>query len=148
MPEAARTISSPAEFKEISMNRKLASGLSFAAIVAAAAAAAVLAPRPAIADDITVETTPFVSTRTRADVQAELFRQPELVSRATTEWALQINEASSFKSATTPQQLRQEYTASRRQVHALSGEDSGSSYLKMTPPLPGESTRMMGAPAR
>ena len=46
------------------MNRKLASGLSFAAMAVAAAVAAMLSPPPAFADDITVETAPFVSSRT------------------------------------------------------------------------------------
>jgi hypothetical protein len=129
------------------MNRKLASGLSFAAIAAAAAAAAMLAPPPALADDITVDTTPFVGSRTRADVRAELLKHPEPVSNATSEWALQINEPAALKSAATPQQLREEYTAARWQVHALYGEDSGSSTLKMTPPH-SDATRVMGAPAQ
>lgn len=129
------------------MNRKLASGLSFAAIAAAATAAALLAPRQALADDITVDPTPFVSSRTRADVQAELLNQPQRVSNTTSEWALQRSEPSTFKSAATPQQLRDEYAASRWQVNALYGEDSGSFYLKGTPPSP-DSTRVMGAPAQ
>jgi hypothetical protein len=128
------------------MNRKLVSGLSFAAMAAAAAVAAMLTPPPAIADDITMDTTPFVSTRARADVQAELLQQPGSVSTATSESKLQVNEAAYFKSAITPQQRQQEYAASRQQVHALSSEDSGSSYLKMTPPYAGDPTRVMGAP--
>ena len=130
------------------MNRKLASGLSFAAMAAAATVAAMLAPQPANADDITVETTPFVSTRARADVRSELLNQPGGVSTASSEWKMQVNEAASFKSAVTPQQRQQEYTASRQQVQALSGEDSGSSYLKMTPPYAGDPARVMGAPAQ
>jgi hypothetical protein len=130
------------------MNRKLASSLWYAAMAAAAILAAMLAPPPAIADDITVETTPFVSTRTRAEVQNELLNQPGSASTASSEWKMQVNEAAYFKSSITPQQRQQEYTASRQQVHALSSEDSGSSYLKMTPPYAGDPARVMGAPAQ
>lgn len=59
------------------MNRNLASALTIGATAAAAVAVAALGPAKAYADDITIDTTPFVSSKSRAEVQAELMRQPD-----------------------------------------------------------------------
>jgi hypothetical protein len=131
------------------MNRNLSSVLALAAVAAAAAAAtaALVLPRTAYADDITIDPTPFVSTRTRADVRSELLGRADILRHQSSEWALQSNEPTAFKSPFTPQQAREEYRASRVQVNALNGEDSGSAYFKMSPLRVNPATSM-GAPAR
>ena len=56
------------------MNRHFASTLTFAATAAAIACAAAMASSSAYAETPTIDTTPFVSTRSRAEVQADLMR--------------------------------------------------------------------------
>jgi len=99
------------------MNRYLATSL-----VALAAAIA----SPAFADDITPETTPFVSTASRAAVQAELnaFRQA-----GTSPWSQVYNPLASFASRQTRAQVTGEFLQSRDQVEAFTAEDSGSFHL-------------------
>ncbi|HWI84369.1 hypothetical protein [Ramlibacter sp.] len=130
------------------MTRNLAAALSFTAVAAAsvAATAALVLPRTAIADDITVDTTPFVSARTRTDVRGELLAQPAL---ARTEWALQ-KDSYQLKGPLTPAEVRADYVAGRREVSALTAEDSGSSYFKMKPlaASAAAATATMGAPAQ
>jgi hypothetical protein len=83
----------------------------------------------AFADDITIDTTPFVSTRTQAEVQAELV---QFKKSGTSPWSIQYNPLASFKSTVSSEQVTAEYIASRSEVAAFNGEDSGSSYLAAT----------------
>ena len=94
----------------------------FTALVLAATAVA----GNAFADDITVDTTPFVSTKSRAEVQAELtsFKQA-----GTSPWSMQYNPLRTFKTDTTRAEVTAQYVNSRDQVAALNSEDSGSAYL-------------------
>jgi hypothetical protein len=95
--------------------------------VLAVAAFAALASAAARADDITIDNTPFQSSRTRAEVQAELahFR-----SSGVNPWSMQYNQLAGFNSGNTRAQVQAEYLAERNQVAAMSGEDSGSAYLR------------------
>lgn len=116
------------------MNDKLASSLTIAstAVAAFALAAASLGSGNAYADDITIDPTPFVSSRTRAEVQAEIMGQAEVLRGESAEWAMQQNavaEPSNYTSG----QAKAEYIAARREVNALNGEDSGSAYLASLP---------------
>lgn len=111
------------------MNRHFAHALAFTATTAAVACAALIASSPAYAENPTVDDTPFVSTRSRAEVQAELMSQPELLSAGAHEWRMQRNEPSQLRSASTREQVRAQYLAAREEVRALTSEDSGSSYL-------------------
>lgn len=123
------------------MTRKIALAMEIAAGVAAVAAAAAITSGKAYAEDITIDNSPFVSTRSRAEVRAELMNKGGF-----TEWALQLND-SSIKSSYTKGQARADYVAARDEVRALNGEDSGSAYLGRK--LPGVNARaVMGAPAR
>jgi len=115
------------------MNRKLASALSITTTAAAVFAVAAIASGNAYADDITVDNTPFVSSRTRADVRAEVMGQSELLRNASSEWSMQLNQAPQSTSGYTRAQATAEYIAARKQVQALNGEDSGSSYLAALP---------------
>lgn len=98
------------------MNRNFA----LAVVIAAAAAG------NAFADDITIETTPFKSTASRAQVQSELaaFR-----SSGSSPWADEYNQLSAFSSSKTRAQVVAEFRSARQEVAALTAEDSGSSYM-------------------
>jgi hypothetical protein len=102
--------------KESTMNRNIA----FAFVLATAAAG------NAFADDITVETTPFVSTMTRAEVQADM---QQARSSGIDPWAQDYDQLAGFRSERTRADVTAEYTAERASVSALNGEDSGSVYL-------------------
>ncbi|HEY8357846.1 MAG TPA: DUF4148 domain-containing protein [Ramlibacter sp.] len=102
--------------REIIMNRNFA----LAALLAVAASGS------ALADDITIDATPFVSSLTHAEVQAELAR---FKKSGTSPWSIQYNPLASFKSAVTVDQAMAAYRAARSEVAAFNGEDSGSSFL-------------------
>lgn len=127
------------------MNRDIESLLAIAAVgaIAAAAAAAMALPRTAFADDITIETQPFVSSRTRGEVQQELLGQARQVRAAANEWSQQ--QGMVLKGQVTVPEVRADFVANRREVTALTAEDSGSSWFKMKP-LPGSGTAVMGGP--
>jgi hypothetical protein len=122
---------SPLAQKEIQMNRKLATTLTVVSTAAAAFAFAAMASGNAYADDITIDPTPFVSSRTRAEVQSEVMGQAEALRMANSEWSMQQNVLP--QSTVTRAQVTQEYIAARHEVNALNGEDSGSSYLASLP---------------
>jgi hypothetical protein len=127
------------------MNRKLASTLAFASTTAAVLAFAAIASGNAYADDITIDNTPFVSSKSRAEVQAEVIGQSGLLSNASSEWSLQMNGPAQPNSAYTREAAQAEYIASRDEVNARNAEDGGSSYFA---PLPRSATVVMGGPAR
>ena len=99
------------------MNRKIASAL----VIAAAAVAG-----NAFADDITIDTTPFNGTKSRAEVRAEL---DQFKRSGTSPWSTQYNPLAKFQSTASRAQVVAEYVASRNEVAAFGGEDSGSRYL-------------------
>jgi hypothetical protein len=111
------------------MNRKLASTLSITSTAAAIFAVAAIASGSAYADDITIDTTPFVSTKTRAEVRAEVMGQAERLRIASSELSMQSYQAPMAASGYTRAQAKADYIAARDQVKALNAEDSGSSYL-------------------
>jgi hypothetical protein len=114
------------------MNRNLASTLTIVSTGAVAFALATMAPGAAYADDITIDNTPFVSTRTRAEVQAEVMGRAEQLRMATSEWSTQQHQA--FQpGGLTRAQVQAEYIASRPEANALNSEDSGSSYFAALP---------------
>lgn len=98
-------------------SRKLATALVLAATALAG---------NAFADDITVDTTPFVSSKSRAQVQAEL---TQFKQAGTSPWSIQYNPLRSFTSNTTRADVTAQYLDSRNQVAAFTGEDSGSTFL-------------------
>jgi hypothetical protein len=131
--------------KEITMNRNFASILTVTTTAAAVLAVAAIASGNAYADDITIDTTPFVSTKTRAEVRAEVMGQP--LTSAASEWAMQLNDVPQFNSGYTREQARAEYIAARDEVNARNAEDSGSSYFAALPRSTGPGVIMAG-PAR
>lgn len=95
------------------MNRNIA----FALVLSAAGAVQ--------ADDPTPEPG-FQSTRSRAEVIAEMqqFRRSGIDP-----WAQDYNHLARFQGSRTRAEVRNEYIAERAAVAALNGEDSGSVYL-------------------
>ncbi len=92
-------------------------------IIAIALAAATGA---AFADDITVEATPFASSASRAQVQAEFeqFKQAGVKP-----WSNQYNPLVQFSSKRTRAEVTADYIDARDEVAAFNGQDSGSAYL-------------------
>jgi hypothetical protein len=107
--------------KEATMNRK-----TFAAALVLLASAG-----SALADDISIDNTRFVSSKSRAEVQAEL----QQFQRAGVDpWAQDYNPLQSFASGKSRAQVTAEYVASRDEVAALTGEDSGATRLAARTP--------------
>ena len=111
------------------MTRKLATTLTIVSTAAAAFAFAAIASGNAYADDITIDPTPFVSSRTRAEVQSEVMGQGEALRMANSEWSTQMNTAHLPQSTLTRAQVRQEYISARREANAFNAEDSGSTSM-------------------
>lgn len=97
------------------MKAKIASALLFAAVAGSA-----------LAETPTVVTEPFASSKSRAEVQAELHAYKKA---GVNPWSMSYNPLTSFKSATSREQVTAQYVASRTEVNAIHGEDSGSSYF-------------------
>jgi hypothetical protein len=116
------------------MNRtapKLVSSLAYAATVTAAALAVTLISSAAWAETPTVDDTPFVSTRTRAEVRAEVLSQRSSLSAAAGEWATYLPQLypRPATGSVTREQLKAQYIAERDRVKAMNGEDSGSAFI-------------------
>jgi hypothetical protein len=127
------------------MNRKLASTLTITSTAAAIFAVAAIASGNAYADDITIDNTHFVSTKTRAEVRAEVMGQAEQLRIANSEWGMQSNHAAQPTSGYTRAQATAEYIAARSQVSAMTAEDSGSSYVAAAPRSTGSGVIMAGS---
>jgi hypothetical protein len=112
--------------------------------VGAFAAVAAFASTAANADDITIDNTPFQSTRTRAEVLAEL---GQFKKSGVNPWSNRYNQLAGFNSSKTRAQVQAEYVAARNEVAAMSGEDSGSAYLAQLPGGYNGSTTLAGTPA-
>lgn len=98
------------------MNRTFALSLLVAAAVAG----------NAFADDITIDTTPFSSSLSRAQVQAELAQYKQ---SGVNPWSNAYNQLRGFTSTATREQVVGQYIAERDRVAAFTGEDSGSALL-------------------
>ena len=111
----------------------------------AVAAFAAFASAAARADDITIDNTPFQSTRTRAEVQAELAQYKQ---SGVNPWALNYDQLAGFHSTRTRAEVQAEYRAERNQVAVMNGEDSGSAYLSQLAAAHNNvSTTLAGTPA-
>ena len=88
------------------------------------------------AESPTVDSSVFVSARSGSEVQAELasFRQSGIDP-----WAIAYQPLRELHGSTSRAQVQADYLAARDEVHALSGEDSGSAYLarRRAAPAPG-----------
>ncbi|MDP3821687.1 MAG: hypothetical protein Q8R33_09440 [Burkholderiales bacterium] len=129
------------------MKNELASAITVGAMAVGATAMMAFANGDALADDITIDNTPFVSAVSRDEVKGILKAHPDLVRRAASEWALQENQAAQARSTFTSAEAKAAYIKERREVAALNGEDSGSSSPWVLKARPGDAA-IMGAPAR
>lgn len=102
------------------MNRKSLAIL----LVAAAAAGSAFAETPTVVND------DFVSTRTRAQVQAELlaYRQAGV-----NPWSIRYNPLDHFRSNARRADVTAAYVAEREAVAAIGSEDSGAAYFAQSP---------------
>lgn len=133
------------------MERNLASILALASTAAITVTLAAVAPGDAQADDITIDNTAFTSSRTRADIRAELLGQRTAWKMDAGELAMQQNYLPPIKSVSTREQVKAEYKASRESVRRLLGEDSGSSYFAgsaLARDVTAGTTATMGGPSR
>lgn len=127
------------------MNRNLPSAIASGAVTTIALlAVAVIASTTAYADDITVEQSPFVSSRTREEVSAEL----KIPYPGGNPWSGAYNMFEA-RSTATSEQIQGEYIMTRDRANAFHGEDSGSVYIsKAQGSVAPSSASAMGAPAR
>jgi hypothetical protein len=95
------------------------------------AAIALVAASSAFAETPLADTTPFTSTRSRAEVQAEL---QQYKTAGVNPWAQSYNPLRSFHGAKSRAQVTAEYLQSRDETAALTSEDSGSAYLSARTP--------------
>jgi Domain of unknown function (DUF4148) len=86
---------------------------------------ACIAAGPAFADDISLDPQPFVSTLTRAQVNEELNQFRHSVNP----WADDYSQMAQSGSTSTRAEVQAGYLASRDEVAAFTGEDSGSVYM-------------------
>jgi hypothetical protein len=81
---------------------------------------------PALADDITVDPHPFVSTTTRAQVLEDL---RQFQQAGANPWADNYDLIAQHHGTMTRAQVTAGYLGARSEVAAFTGEDSGSGYL-------------------
>lgn len=101
-----------------------------------------LAATSAFAETPTVVKDDFVSARSRADVQAELFAYKKT---GVNPWSTSYNQLRGFRSATSRDKVIADYIASRDEVAAINGEDSGSAYFAQAH-RNGATTTLAGTP--
>lgn len=129
------------------MTHEMASAIGIAAVATIAFTTITFTPADALADDITMDTSRFVSSASRDEVRAIVKDQPQLVLQAASEWALQDNQAPRLQSTYTSAQARAAYIIDRRSVAALTAEDSGSNSPWLLKARPAD-TATMGGPQR
>jgi hypothetical protein len=110
-----------------------------ALVLAAAALAATASHAGDISGDISADATPFVGTRSRAEVQAELVQFKQSGPNV---WATSYNQLAQFQPQRSRGEVKAEFLAARGQVEALGGEDSGSRFLVRSRAARADATRV------
>jgi hypothetical protein len=77
----------------------------------------------------------FVSTKSRDEVLAEW---QAFKASGVNPWSSTYNPLKSLKSTKTRDEVQADFLASRKQVEAFTGEDSGSAYLAANPAAPSQ----------
>ena len=111
------------------MNQRLASTFGFSGTVLAATLAAACMASTAHAEYPSVDILNFVGTRTTGDVREEVMSDRALVSTASNEWSTQRYQSQPMDRSLTRGEVRDGYLDARDEVHAMTAEDSGSSWL-------------------
>ena len=97
----------------------------------------------ALADDPTIVNEQFVGTKTRSEVNADLAAYR---AAGVNPWATSYQPLKYFKSATSREAVVADYLASRNEVRALTGEDSGSAYLAQARGVQFPTSTLAGTP--
>ncbi|WP_427912992.1 hypothetical protein ACPWT1_20600 [Ramlibacter sp. MMS24-I3-19] len=113
------------------MTSRFASNLAFAGTVLAASFASALMAGGVRAETYPTEIRDFAGTRSRAEVQAEVTGDRSLQA-ASNELSTQ-GQVQPMQSGYTRAEARAGYIASRDEVRALNGEDSGSAWMAHAP---------------
>lgn len=87
----------------------------------------------------------FTSTQSRAQVLAELHAYKQA---GVNPWSTSYNPLRSFQGSNTRAAVVADYLASRDEVHALTGEDSGSAYLAQARSRDVPASLLAGQPRR
>lgn len=98
----------------------------------------------AFAETPTIVTEPFVSTKSVAEVRAEL---DAYKAAGVNPWATSYQPLKYFKSTASRDVVVADYLASRNEVKALNGEDSGSAYLAQLRGFGMPASTLAGTPA-
>jgi len=109
------------------MNTRYASTFGFSGTVIVATLAAACMTGTARAEYPSVDILNFHGTRTTAEVRGELDRST--VSTASNEWSTQRTASQPMDNGFTRAEARAGYIGARDEVHAMTGEDSGSSWM-------------------
>ena len=126
------------------MNRNLASALAFATTTAAAVVLSVIGSGNARADDVSMDTSRFVSSTSRADVRSGVLGQTDLLRASSSEFQ---RTPVMQKSDYTSRQAKSDYIAERAAVYATNAEDSGAAYYARQVRSP-KAAAMLGGSAR
>ena len=110
----------------------------------AIALATLAAAGQAFADDITIETTPFVPSLGRAQVQQEL---AQFQAAGVDPWSRAYDPLKSFRGTATRAEVTAEYLRSRDAGAAFTGEDSGSAFLAGDRPEGARPSTLAGQPS-
>ena len=111
---------------------------TLAALLLACSAGGALAESPLVFVD-----PPFVASKTRAEVQAELAAYRK---SGVNPWSNSYNPVRYLRSTTTREAVQAAYLASRQEVAAITGEDSGSAYLAQARRPDGGTQLLAGEP--
>ena len=113
--------------------------IAIASLIAAASfAGSAFAESPIYGNEV------FTGSKSRADVQAELGAYKQA---GVNPWSTSYNPLKGFQSATTREAVTNAYLASRNEVRALTGEDSGSAHLAQARGTVAPSGTLAGTPA-
>lgn len=130
------------------MTRNTVSALGFATTLAVAVAATAIIASSAFAESTGEYTTPPVGAMSRAEVRGELLSQPSVLRTVAGESDLQYRDQFALRSGLPKGQASTEYKATRREVAAVTGEDSGSAYFQRQARQSKHSTSMGGSAAQ
>ena len=111
------------------MNQCLASAIGYSGTVLATTLAAACMAGAVHAETPSVDILNFVGTRSRAEVRGEVAGDRALVSTASNEWTTQHTGPQPMDTGLTREEVRAGYMEARDEVHAMTAEDSGSSWL-------------------
>jgi hypothetical protein len=89
---------------------------------------------------LAVPSAPFASTKTHAEVQADLAAYQKA---GVNPWSASYNQLRGFRSTNTREEVTAAYMASRDEVHAMTGEDSGSGAQRTATAQPARSVRTL-----